>query len=190
MKKKIILMVVLVILLIGLAVLAIINCPKSEIEENKLENEINHLQNNETNKISNVEMNNNTNDNINNAIQNENTRVKLTINNEEMYIILDYNRASRDFIKMLPLTVECEDYNNTEKIADLPNTLSTEDSPDGYTPKIGDFAYYAPWGNLSIFYQDFRYSNSLIKLGTFESGIEKIAALNGDFMATFELANN
>lgn len=176
MKKKIILIVVLVILLIVLTVFAFINHPKSAIDENKLDNEINNLQNNETEEIN----NNSTGNNINNVTQNENTRVKLTINNEEMYIILDNNNASKEFIEMLPLTVECKDYNNTEKIGDLPNSLSTEGLPDGYTPKIGDFAYYEPWRNLSIFYKDFRYSNSLIKLGTFESGIEKITAINSD----------
>lgn len=184
MKKKIIVIIVLVILLVGLAIFAIINHPKSAINENKLDNEINNVETEEV-------INNSISNNINNeAIQNERIRVKLTINNEEMYITLDANKASKEFVEMLPLTVECEDYNNIEKIAHLTESLSTEGLPDGYTPKTGDFAYYAPWGNVSIFYKDFKYSNSLIKLGTFESGIERIASLNGDFIVTFELANN
>ena len=119
----------------------------------------------------------------------ENERIKLTVNGQEIFVTLDGNQASRDLLEMLPLTLTFEDYNNTEKIATLSNELSTEGSPSGYTPKIGDFAYYAPWGNLSIFYKDFRYSNSLIKLGTFESGIEEIGNINEDFEVTIERVN-
>ena len=88
----------------------------------------------------------------------ETSRIKLTINNEEIYVKLDNNQTSQDFLSILPLTLEAEDYNNTEKIATLPKELTTQGSPSGYTPKTGDFAYYAPWGNLSIFYNDFRLS--------------------------------
>jgi Cyclophilin-like family len=35
----------------------------------------------------------------------------------------------------------------------------------GSDPSIGDIAYYAPWGNLALFYKDFGYSNGLITLG-------------------------
>ena len=86
----------------------------------------------------------------------KNARIKLTVNgNKEIFVSLDDNQASRDFLEMLPLTLTFEDFNSTEKIATLPNELSTEGQPSGYTPEIGDFAYYAPWGNISVFYKDF-----------------------------------
>ncbi len=118
------------------------------------------------------------------------SRIKLTINNdEEIYVRLDDNQTTQDFVSMLPLTLKVEDYNSTEKIATLPRELTTEGSPSGYTPQIGDFAYYAPWGNLSMFYNDFRYSNSLIKLGEFEEGeIDKIKKLNDNFTIEIEIA--
>ena len=120
----------------------------------------------------------------------ENARIKLTVNgNEEVFVSLDDNQASRDFLEMLPLTLTFEDYNSTEKIATLPNELSTEGQPSGYTPEIGDFAYYAPWGNISVFYKDFRYSNSLYKLGTIESGTEIFENMNNDFEVTIERVN-
>ena len=87
---------------------------------------------------------------------------------------------------MLPLTLTFEDFNNTEKIATLPSELSTEGLPSGYTPETGDFAYYAPWGNISVFYEDFRYSNSLYKLGTIESGTEILGNIDEDFEVTIE----
>lgn len=46
-----------------------------------------------------------------------------------------------------------------------------------------------PWGNISVFYKDFRYSNSLYKLGTIESGTEILGNLNNDFEVTIERAN-
>ncbi len=118
------------------------------------------------------------------------SRIKITINdNEEIYVKLDNNSTAQDFASMLPLTLEAEDYNNTEKIATLPRELTTENSPAGYTPKTGDFAYYAPWGNLSIFYRDFRYSVSLIKLGEIKNdGIDKMKNLNENFTIRIERA--
>ena len=120
----------------------------------------------------------------------ENTRIKLTVNqNEEIIVNLDDNQASRDFLEMLPLTLTFEDFNSTEKIATLPNELSIEGQPSGYTPKTGDFAYYAPWGNISIFYKDFRYSDSLYKLGTIESETEIFEDMSNDFEVIIERIN-
>lgn len=174
MNKKII------VLIIAIIVLALIGGIIFMINSNK-----NNKQNpNNTNQQ--------TNSNMNNKIQNAepNARIKLTVNgNQEMYVNLDNNQASNDFLEMLPLTLTFEDYNNTEKIAILPNSLGVEGLPSGYTPEIGDFSYYAPWGNISIFYKEFRYSNSLYKLGTIESGTEIFNNINEDFTVTIERVN-
>lgn len=120
----------------------------------------------------------------------ENARIKLTVNgNKEIFVNLDNNQASRDLLEMLPLTLTFEDFNSTEKIATLPNELRTEGQPSGYTPEIGDLAYYAPWGNISVFYKDFRYSNYLYKLGTIENGAEIFENMNNDFEVTIERVN-
>ena len=119
----------------------------------------------------------------------ENGRIKLTVNGNEIFVNLDDNQVSREFLGMLPLTLTFEDFNSTEKIATLPDELSKEGLPSGYTPEVGDFSYYAPWGNISVFYKDFRYSNSLYKLGTIESGTEIFENMNGDFEVTIERVN-
>lgn len=119
----------------------------------------------------------------------ENARIRLTVNGNEIFVRLDDNVASRELLEMLPLTLTFEDFNNTEKIATLPSELSTEGLPSGYTPEVGDFSYYAPWGNLSIFYEDFRYSSSLYKLGTIESGTEILGNMNGNFEVIIERVN-
>jgi hypothetical protein len=51
---------------------------------------------------------------------------------------------------------------------------------------VGDITYYAPWGNLAIFYRDFGYSSGLVSLGRIESGIEALSA-PGAVQTTIEL---
>jgi hypothetical protein len=48
-----------------------------------------------------------------------------------------------------------KNYASTEKISYLARKLSTEGAPAGCDPDVGDITYYAPWGNLAIFYKDF-----------------------------------
>jgi len=92
-------------------------------------------------------------------------RIRITINNTVLTGELHLNAAAKDFAALLPLSLELTDYNQTEKIAQLPKKLSTANSPEGFTPVAGDLAFYAPWGNIALFYKGFSYSKGLIKLG-------------------------
>lgn len=83
--------------------------------------------------------------------------------------------AARDFAAMLPLDLTLRDYHGTEKIADLPSRLSIEGAPGGIDPMVGDLAYYAPWGNIALFYRDFGYSGGLIRLGRIEGDVSILA---------------
>jgi hypothetical protein len=114
------------------------------------------------------------------------TRIKMTFNNEKVIVRMYDNAASRDFLTLLPLKLILSDYHKTEKISPLPKRLSEQGSPAGNDPDVGDFAYYAPWGNLCIFYRDFGYSSGLIILGRLESGAEILATQQGDFAVTLE----
>lgn len=116
-------------------------------------------------------------------------KVKLIIEDAEISIILYETPAANSLYETLPLELAFEDFNATEKISYLPDKLSTEGEPDGCDPDVGDFCLYAPWGNLSIFYKDFRYSDSLILLGHIDSGIDIIGSMEGDFSARLEKAN-
>jgi hypothetical protein len=79
-----------------------------------------------------------------------------------------------------------EDYAQTEKIARLPRKLSTSDAPAGVDPSVGDFTYYAPWGNLAIFYKDFGYASGLVPLGHVDTGLESLARLPAAVKVTIE----
>lgn len=106
-------------------------------------------------------------------------KIRIVAGGQTLIAVLDDNGTARDFTEILPLELALSDYNRTEKIADLPRRLSIDDAPDGIDPAVGDLAYYAPWGNLAIFYRDFGYSRGLVRLGRIESGLEDIAKTGG-----------
>jgi len=125
----------------------------------------------------------------NNVEANEISTMKIRIKVEKEVLtatMLD-TETSRDFLSMLPLKLRMKDYSGAEKISDLPRKVSTENAPSGCDPSVGDIAYYSPWGNLAVFYNDSGYANGLIKLGSIDGGIEKLASRQGDFEAVFEL---
>ena len=121
----------------------------------------------------------------------QNTRIKLTFEGNEIYALINNSKAGDDFLSLLPLSVKAEDFNSTEKIFYLSKKLNTQNEPDGINPKAGDITYYAPWGNIAIFYRNFRYSNNLIYLGKFEntSDVEKLSNIKGNFDIRIERVN-
>ena len=118
--------------------------------------------------------------------QGDSMKIRLKVGDTVLTATLIDSATTRDFISLLPLTLTLKDYAGTEKISDLPKRLSTESAPSGSDPSVGDITYYAPWGNLAIFYRDFVYSSGLVILGKIDSGIK---ALNvpGSVKVTIEL---
>jgi hypothetical protein len=105
-------------------------------------------------------------------------KIRMDVEGTAITATLVDNETSRDFVSLLPLTLILTDYGRTEKISDLPRRLSTEGAPAGSDPSVGDITYYAPWGNLAIFYSDFGYSTGLVQLGKIESGAEVFSGSN------------
>jgi hypothetical protein len=101
-------------------------------------------------------------------------KIRLTFDGKAVEATLLDNATARDLLSLLPMTLTLEDYASTEKIGYPPRKLSTAGAPAGVDPSVGDIAYYAPWGNLAIFYKDFGYSRGLIGLGRIDSGIEAL----------------
>ena len=114
------------------------------------------------------------------------TMIKMTFAGNEIYGEILNTRSGKEFLSQLPATLKFEDYNSTEKISYLPTKLSGQGEPEGFTPKRGDISYYMPWGNLAIFYRDFRYSRSLIKIGTLND-IDKLENMRGSFEVRIEI---
>lgn len=101
-------------------------------------------------------------------------RLKITLGKTVLTATLNDSPTTQDFISLLPLTLTLKDYAGTEKISDLPKRLSTNGAPNGSKPLVGAVAYYAPWGNLALFYKAFSFSDGLILLGRIETGIEAL----------------
>jgi hypothetical protein len=120
------------------------------------------------------------------AMKESHMKIRISIGNSVLTASMLDNETSRDFMSLLPLTVTFKDYAGTEKITYLPRQLSTKGAPAGTNPSVGDIAYYAPWGNIAIFYRDFGFSEGLIKLGHIVSGIEEFAGKDVDFAVTIE----
>ena len=119
-------------------------------------------------------------------VENTERKLKMTVNGKEVAITLYDTPAANALYDMLPLDLTFEDFNGIEKISYLSQGLPTEGEPDGCDPDVGDLCLYAPWGNLSIFYQDFRYSDSLIMLGHIDSGMDVISSMEEDFSVILE----
>lgn len=101
-------------------------------------------------------------------------KIRIETEDTSLTATLDDTEAARDFALLLPLTLTLEDYASTEKIATLPRKLTTRGAPPGSDPDVGDLAYYAPWGNLAIYYRDFGYSAGLVMLGRIDGGVEAL----------------
>lgn len=114
------------------------------------------------------------------------TKIRIVFGNEEAIVTLFDTPVSRDFVSLLPLDVTFEDYARTEKITYLSRKLTTQSAMAGPSPKEGDFCYYAPWGNLAVFYKGFG-DHKIHHLGRIESGKEKLAGMNKKFNARIEI---
>jgi len=113
-------------------------------------------------------------------------KVRLTVGDSVFIASVSNSPIGRDFVSRLPLALKMKDYAETEKIAYLPQKLTVEGAPAGFDPAVGDLTYYAPWGNLAIFYKDFGYSSGLIPLGRIESGIDKLAQIKDEGVIKIE----
>lgn len=113
-------------------------------------------------------------------------KIRISTDKGDIIVQLEDNSATKDLLGRLPLMLQFENYNDTEKIAYLDTGLDTSDAPDKCTPKSGDLAYYAPWGNLAFFYQDFRESPELVPLGKIIEGKEYLNSIEQSDSITIE----
>ena len=91
---------------------------------------------------------------------------------------LNGSTAAASLYEQLPLTVEVEDYSTNEKIFYPPEELDTGDTPLAQAG-AGTLAYYAPWGNVVMFYGDYNENPSLFELGQMISGGELVSGMTG-----------
>lgn len=110
----------------------------------------------------------------------EETTMKISVKSAEYEIIYELNdsQAAKDLYAQLPLTVETEPFSNNE-ITFYPEKLNTDNTPlsGGET---GSLSYYAPWGDVVMFYAPCEPNGSLYELGTVISGGSDIEKITGN----------
>lgn len=105
--------------------------------------------------------------------------IRLTADGRVVDATLNDTAAARDFAALLPLTLNLSDFHETERISDLPRRLSTAGAPQSAEPKAGDLAFYAPWGNLAIYYRDAPRADGVVVLGRLADGGAAVLATAG-----------
>ena len=101
--------------------------------------------------------------------------------NKDVVIKLTDNVATQSLRSMLPAELEFKDFNNTEKISYPPDKLNVNGAPKGHAPKAGDVCIYVPWGNICIFYHDYKFTSDLVYLGHVEQGLDALSSQTKDF---------
>lgn len=95
----------------------------------------------------------------------------------EVRCTLNNSQAATDLWNQLPLTCAVEDFSTNEKTF-YPEELDVTGAPRA-EGGAGTLAYYAPWGDVVMFYDSFSANNSLYELGEAVEGIELIGQLSG-----------
>jgi hypothetical protein len=97
------------------------------------------------------------------------TEIRITFNDQSFNAQLADNPTARDLIDQLPLTLRFRDFNRVEKIAKLPRPLTMEGVPVGDDPEINDIGYYAPSGDLVLYYGEVGCWNGIVRIGRLDA---------------------
>lgn len=108
----------------------------------------------------------------------ETSQISVTCGDMQVVYELNDSPTAQSLLSQLPLTVEVEDFSTNEKVFYPPQELDTSDTPlaEG---GAGTLAYYAPWGDVVLFYDSFSANGSLYELGEAVSGVENIGQMSG-----------
>ncbi len=114
-----------------------------------------------------------------NASENKKTmKINVKANDKTTVFELNNSSAAKDLYAQLPLSISVENYSKNEKIFYPPEKLNTADTPQA-DAQPGTLAYYAPWGDVVMFYGSFGTAAELYELGHAISGSEYIQGMSG-----------
>lgn len=98
---------------------------------------------------------------------------------QEIVFQLNDSPAANTLYEQLPLSIPVENYSHNEKIFYPPDGLDTSETPLAGGPS-GTLAYYAPWGNVVLYYGECGGASGLYALGKAVSGTNQIETLSGE----------
>jgi hypothetical protein len=104
-------------------------------------------------------------------------KIKLWSGKTTIQAVLVDSDAAEAFFSQLPLKLTLKGFASNEKIAYLPHKLTLGARDKGSDASVADLMYYAPWGNIAIFYGNASYCPDLIRLGKIVTGVDSISSL-------------
>ena len=126
------------------------------------------------------------------AIKDETTDITLTIGDTVVTASIDDSETSREFLALLPLTLDMTRYYDREYAGGLgEQKLSTNgNSIDDY--ENGDVTYYIAGNSLAVFFDKANSSNQggLIRMGKITSDLNALINMQGDAQMVIELAES
>ena len=114
-----------------------------------------------------------------NPVQPETRQIRVTCDGAEAVYELNDSAAADALYAQLPLTLPVEDFSTNEKVFYPPDALDTSDTPLAFGG-TGTLAYYAPWGDVVLFYDEYSGNPSLYELGRIVSGGELVSGFSGE----------
>ena len=117
------------------------------------------------------------------------TFIRFSWDGREMTVRLADNDAARNLAALLPLALPAEEYRGFQMNITLPDDLDVGSASGECDVFAGDMAYYAPWRQVTFFYEDFGYAEDLTYLGRVESGLEHMTEMDSGSNIVIELAD-
>lgn len=114
--------------------------------------------------------------------------MQITVKNQNLKIVFELNNseAAKDLAMQSPLTLDIKNFSNNEKIFYPPKKLPVNKTSLARA-QAGELCYYAPWGDVVMFYRPADPNPELYSLGKVISGQENIAKLQGSVTLTLML---
>ncbi|WP_367341487.1 cyclophilin-like fold protein [Limosilactobacillus sp.] len=102
----------------------------------------------------------------------------------QVTIALNDSNAAKDLVQQKPSQVRIENYSNDEKTFYPDKKLDLGNTPRA-NAVVGTLGYFAPWGDVCLFYRDFGPAGGLYDLGMATEGKEQISLLSGTTQLEF-----
>ena len=115
------------------------------------------------------------------------TTLRITVAGQTVTAELNDTPTAQDLARQLPLTITLDDFNNVEKVGELPQPLTMDGVPAGADPEINDIGYYQPSNGLVFYYGDVGYFTGIVRIGHLSAAdMQLIQRQTGSFSITIE----
>ena len=111
-------------------------------------------------------------------------QMSVSANGNTIIYELNDSKAAKDLYEQLPLSIKAEPYAKNEIIFYPTSALDVSDTQLASGGGAGTIAYYAPWGDVVLFYDSFGSASGLYELGQVVSGSEYIKSMSGTISLT------